>query len=100
MELYEASQLSIKGEIILDEAQNFCSQQLEDAMKSLDDKQVRVIRRTLDNPYHKTVPFCNFKNFIDDFDGTILQELDFYTLQTAHNMEVIQISRYTIQKTT
>lgn len=72
-------------------------------MKSLDDKQVKIIRRTLDNPYHKTVPFCNFKNFINDFDGTVLQELaelDFYTLQTAHKMEVIQISRYTIQKTT
>ncbi|KAB1201253.1 (3S,6E)-nerolidol synthase 1 [Morella rubra] len=43
MALYEASQLSIEGEDILDEAGNFCKQLLKSLEKNLDDNQVTLL---------------------------------------------------------
>ncbi|XP_071714187.1 (3S,6E)-nerolidol synthase 1-like [Rutidosis leptorrhynchoides] len=97
MELYEASHLGMKGEIILDEAQIYSCQRLEDSIKFLDDKQAKMVQRTLNNPYYKTVPFLNFKNYIDDFDNTALQqlaELEFYKAQTLHQRELNTVIRW------
>ncbi|GKB39232.1 (3S,6E)-nerolidol synthase 1 [Tanacetum coccineum] len=75
MALYEASQLSTQGEIVLDEAEEFSRQILEETMKLVDDDQARMVRHTLQNPYHKSLPLSNFKNSIKDFKGTVLYEL-------------------------
>nr|UXB54290.1 nerolidol synthase 1 [Atractylodes lancea] len=97
MALYEASQLSTEGEIILDEAANFSFQLLHHAMKSLDDDQARMVRHTLENPYHKTVALFNLNNYIEDFSDKVLQELaelDFSMVQSVHQMELNQISSW------
>lgn len=96
MALYEASQLRIEGEIILDEAETFSYQNLQERMKFLDEEQATMVRRTLANPYHKTLPFCSLKNSIRDYNGTVLQELaelEFNILQYVHQREINQILR-------
>ncbi|XP_062162278.1 (3S,6E)-nerolidol synthase 1-like isoform X2 [Alnus glutinosa] len=56
MALYEASQLSIEGEDILDEAANFSELLLNARVRHLDDdNQVRAVGRTLRHPYHKSL---------------------------------------------
>ncbi|XP_023737000.1 (3S,6E)-nerolidol synthase 1 isoform X2 [Lactuca sativa] len=97
MALYEASQLRIEGEIILDEAEKFSYQILQERMKFLDDEQATMVRRTLENPCHKTLPFCSLKNSIRDYNGTVLQELaelEFNLLQYVHQREINQILRW------
>ncbi|KAI3707566.1 hypothetical protein L6452_26192 [Arctium lappa] len=98
MALYEASHLRVEGEMILDEAETFSCQLLEDAMKFLDDEQVKLmVIHTLENPYQKTLPLFNFNNSIKEFKGTILQEvaeMEFNMMQSIHHMEIDQISRW------
>ncbi|KAI3765176.1 hypothetical protein L2E82_15203 [Cichorium intybus] len=97
MALYEASQLRTEGEIILDEAEKFSYQILQETMKFLDEDQARTVYHTLENPYQLTLPYCNLKNSMKDYNGTILQELaelDFSMLQCIHQKELKQISRY------
>ncbi|XP_062162280.1 (3S,6E)-nerolidol synthase 1-like isoform X2 [Alnus glutinosa] len=56
MALYEASQLSIEGEDILDEAANFSELLLNARVRHLDDdNQVSAVGRTLRHPYHKSL---------------------------------------------
>ncbi|KAL3740500.1 hypothetical protein ACJRO7_021734 [Eucalyptus globulus] len=55
MELYEASQMSIEGEDILDEAKCFSSKCLNELLTcDLDPEQVRMIESTLRYPYRKS----------------------------------------------
>ncbi|XP_039168067.1 (3S,6E)-nerolidol synthase 1 [Eucalyptus grandis] len=55
MELYEASQMSIEGEDILDEAECFSSKCLNELLTcDLDPEQVRMIESTLRYPYRKS----------------------------------------------
>ncbi|KAI3768529.1 hypothetical protein L2E82_19282 [Cichorium intybus] len=99
MALYEASQLRIEGEIILDEAEKFSYQILQEKMKFLEEDQARMVRHTLENPYHKTLPFCNLKNSIKYYNGTVLQELaelEFNMVQRIHQTEINQIIRWDI----
>ncbi|KAI3500694.1 hypothetical protein L1887_36518 [Cichorium endivia] len=94
MALYEASQLRIEGEIILDEAEKFSYQILQEKMKFLEEDEARMVRHTLENPYHKTLPFCNLKNSIKYYNGTVLQELaelEFNMVQRIHQTEINQI---------
>ncbi|XP_022777388.1 (3S,6E)-nerolidol synthase 1-like [Durio zibethinus] len=103
MELYEASQLGIKGEDILDEAREFSSQILEkwrNAEVGL--LSGGVIRKTLDQPYHKSLSRFTARNLLTNFQGTngwinILQELaklDFNMVQSLHQQEIVRISNW------
>ncbi|KAK2992401.1 hypothetical protein RJ640_000476, partial [Escallonia rubra] len=102
MELYEASQLSIEGEDILEEAANFSSQLLTLRMEHLDHHQARIIKKTLEHPYRKSLARSNIKNFTRDFDDingykSTLQELasmEFNVVQTVHQQELLQVSRW------
>ncbi|KAK6283657.1 hypothetical protein POUND7_002609 [Theobroma cacao] len=103
MELYEASQLAVEGEDILDGAREFSSQALKTWQSGeLDQFSGRVIKTTLDQPYHKSLSRFTARNFLTNFKGTnewinVLQELakmDFNIVQSLHQTEVVRISNW------
>ncbi|RVW58718.1 (3S,6E)-nerolidol synthase 1, chloroplastic [Vitis vinifera] len=67
MGLYEASQLSIKGEDILEEIGNFSSQLLNAWNTHNDHSQARIVRNTLGHPHHKSLARFMAKSFLSDF---------------------------------
>nr|ADR74211.1 (3S)-linalool/(E)-nerolidol synthase [Vitis vinifera] len=100
--LYEASQLSIEGEDILEEAQRFSSTLLNAGLEHLDHHEATVVGHTLEHPHHKSLPRFMAKSFLKDFQGpngwlTVLQELakaDFNMVQSIHQQELLQISKW------
>ncbi|XP_059660957.1 (3S,6E)-nerolidol synthase 1-like [Cornus florida] len=103
MGLYEASQLRIEeDEDVLDEAANFTSQTLSTWVTNLDHHQGRIIGRTLENPYHKSLARSMVKNFLKDFKGITgwenvleeLAEMDYKLVQSKHQKEIFQGSQF------
>lgn len=97
MSLYEASQLSIDGEDILEEAANFSSHLLKEVMTFLHHDQATMVRNTLAHSYRNSTARFGIKDFIKDYKGTILQELaqiDFNLVQSIHQSELVQITRW------
>ncbi|KAA8515440.1 hypothetical protein F0562_018949 [Nyssa sinensis] len=103
MGLYEASHLSMEGEEILDEAANFSSRHLNAWVTNLGDHhQARIVRTTLQYPYHKSLARFTGKSFLRDFKGTnewenLLRELanlDCQLLQSIHQKEMLQVSEW------
>ncbi|XP_060177748.1 tricyclene synthase Oc15, chloroplastic-like [Lycium barbarum] len=98
--LYEAAQLGIEGEHILDELANF----LQACLAHNDSGgQARIIKETLEYPYHKTLASFKAKSFINNFKGingwgrSTLQELaiiDYSITQETHQHELAQVSRF------
>lgn len=108
MGLFEASQLCIEGESILDEAGCFCEQLLNAwLIRHLDhDYQASVVGNTLGNPYHKSLARFMAKKFLGNFTGTNgwlndlhhLAKIDFNMVQSIHQKEIVQISKLVKQK--
>nr|BBO53755.1 putative nerolidol synthase [Scoparia dulcis] len=105
MELYEAAQLSIDGEDILDEAIKFSSQHLlnKSSQLGVDSKWSRIVANKLRHPYHKSIARLTGKDiFIRDFkdlnedDRTLreLLKLDLRMEQSVYQQELLQISRW------
>ncbi|KAK2990975.1 hypothetical protein RJ640_005457 [Escallonia rubra] len=104
MGLYEASQLRIEGEDILEEAANFSSQLLNRTFLELllDHHQARIVRKTLEHPYRKSLARSTIKNFTRDFDDIngykstlqVLANMEFDMVQTVHQQELFQVSRW------
>ncbi|KAJ0082419.1 hypothetical protein Patl1_10961 [Pistacia atlantica] len=101
MGLYEASQLCIGGEDVLDEARQFSSKLLNQSMSYLDPYQAKIVRNTLLYPYHRSsARFMAKKFFLSNFQGEnewihVFQELakmDFNLVQSLHRREIVQIS--------
>nr|WOZ50755.1 terpene synthase [Boswellia serrata] len=101
--LYEASQLSLVGEDVLDEARDFSAELLNEWVKHLDGHQARTVRNTLSYPYHKSLSRFVAKNFfVNNFHGEnrwihVLQELakmDFDLVQSLHKKEILQITEW------
>ena len=90
--LYEASQLSIAGEDILDEAEIFSGQVLKEKAAYLDFHEAKLVRSTLEQPFHKSLAMFTSRNLIGDFHGkngwlNALQEvakIDLSLLQLIH----------------
>lgn len=102
--LYEAAQLSVEGEDILDEAANFSSKFLNEWLRNRnvdDDKAAAAIANTLRHPYHKSLAKFEAKNFLTEFKGhnsweSTLQELsclDSFFAQSVHRADLSQISK-------
>ncbi|XP_030519147.2 (3S,6E)-nerolidol synthase 1-like [Rhodamnia argentea] len=72
MELYEASQMSIEGEDILDKAEDFSSKFLNALLTcDLDHEQARMIESTLRYPYRKSIARSLAPQiFVDDMPAT------------------------------
>ncbi|CAK7350843.1 unnamed protein product [Dovyalis caffra] len=102
MSLYEASQLSIKGEDVLDEAGDYSYRLLSSSMRNLDYNQARFVGNSLDHPHHKSLASFMAKNFFNDWhekNGWInmLQELakiDFMMVQSQHQHELVEIAKW------
>jgi (3S)-linalool synthase len=95
--LYEASQLSIRGEDVLDEAGDYSYQLLRSSLTHLDYNQARLVRNSLDHPHHKSLASFTAKYFFNDEpNGWIgeLQELaktEFKRVQSQHQHEIVEI---------
>ncbi|XVF87632.1 hypothetical protein PTKIN_Ptkin18bG0135700 [Pterospermum kingtungense] len=104
MELYEASELGINGEDILDEAREFSSQILREwGAAEVNHLSGKAIRDTLDKPYHKSLSRFTARDLLTtNFQSTngwinILQELakmDFNIVQSLHQNEIVRISNW------
>ncbi|KAI3676750.1 hypothetical protein L1987_86363 [Smallanthus sonchifolius] len=97
IELYEASQLCIEGENILDEATIFSSHMLQKALDFLDDKKARLVRYTLENPHRRNITYFTLLNSPKDSDATILKdlaELEYTMVQSIRKMEINEILRW------
>nr|AER36088.1 nerolidol synthase [Actinidia chinensis]ANE83804.1 nerolidol synthase [synthetic construct] len=104
MSLYEASQLRIEGEDILDQAADFSSQLLGRWTKDPNHHEARLVSNTLTHPYHKSLAtfmgqklsYMNCKG--PNWDGVDnLQELakmDLTIVQSIHQKEVFQVSQW------
>ncbi|KAL1289381.1 hypothetical protein HN51_057666 [Arachis hypogaea] len=112
MELYEASQISIKGEDMVDEAGEFSCKFLKERLAYLDndDDEAKFVRSTIENPFHKSLPMFTARDFLRNFHGGMnsnnnnddewfgslkaLAKMDFTLLQRLHQQEIIQISKW------
>ncbi|KAI6704858.1 hypothetical protein NL676_007820 [Syzygium grande] len=104
MELYEASQMSIEGEDILDEAEYFSGKCLHALlMCDLDHKQARMIESTLRYPYRKS--FARLlapQSFVNDMPGVYSWMEDLLEVanrerrivQSVHQKEIHQINTW------
>ncbi|KAK4345106.1 hypothetical protein RND71_035282 [Anisodus tanguticus] len=101
--LYEASQLGVEEEHILDEVANFSGEHLNACLAHNDScVQSRIIKETLKYPCYKSLASYKDKSFISNFKGingwgrSTLQELaniDFSITQEIHQHELDQVSR-------
>ena len=99
--MYEASQLSIEGEDILDQAADFSSQLLGGWTTDPNHHEARLVSNTLTHPYHKSLATFRAKSFLHDYkaqNGWVdnLQELakmDLTMVQSIHQKEVLQVSQ-------
>lgn len=99
--LYEASQLRIEGEDILDEGERFSSTHLKAGLENLDHNSATIVGHTLKHPHHKSLPRFMAKTlFLNHFfQGEygwmpVLRELaktDFNMVQSTHKRELLQI---------
>ena len=101
MALYEASQFSIVGDHILDEAAHFSSQQLSSWMAHLDLSESKMVESTLKSPYHKSIARFTAKSFLRDVKGTNLlesvfqelAEMDFNMVKSIYQRELLLVSK-------
>ncbi|XP_020233983.1 (3S,6E)-nerolidol synthase 1 isoform X2 [Cajanus cajan] len=102
IDLYEASQLSVAGEDMLDEAAQFSGLVLKEKMACLDDHEAKFVRKTLEHPFHKSMAMFTAQDFFGDFHGMNgwlgsfkqVAKLDFSLLQRLHQQEIIQVSKW------
>ncbi|KAL8228215.1 hypothetical protein R6Q57_015799 [Mikania cordata] len=91
MALYEASQLSIEGEDIIDH------HELKEKFKNLDQDEATMVNNTLKYSYQRTLPTFMVKKFIKHYKGTNMAELanlEMAKVQSLHRTEVDVISRW------
>nr|UZT70946.1 terpene synthase 1 [Paeonia delavayi] len=97
--LYEAAQLSIPGEDILDQAANLCNSLLMSGL-NLNESEARVVETTLKYPYHRSLSRFMPQNFISGSQGEeewihVVQDLailDYKMVQPIYHKEMRQIS--------
>ncbi|RWR97874.1 S-+-linalool synthase [Cinnamomum micranthum f. kanehirae] len=102
MSLYEASEVAIQGEDILDEANDFAKKSLFASLTSVESSQTSIIRHALENPFHMSLPRFSTKHHLKNLRGNdvntkSLQELaklDFNIVQLMHQEELKQVSKW------
>ncbi|KAH7567746.1 hypothetical protein JRO89_XS07G0137900 [Xanthoceras sorbifolium] len=103
MGLFEASQLSISGEDVLNEAEEITAKFLNEWLMHLDNYQATVVGNTLRYPHHKSLLRFVAKNlFLSNYQGEngwihVFQELakiDFNVVQSLHQKEIVQVSKW------
>lgn len=102
MGLYEASQLSMEGEDILDRAGEDSAKLLNMWMPNLDHHQARIVGNTLRHPHHKSLPRIMAKDYIRDHKfqnrwvNILLEaaEMEFDFVSTMQREEISQVSKW------
>ncbi|KAL6999412.1 hypothetical protein U1Q18_000574 [Sarracenia purpurea var. burkii] len=100
--LYEASHLRVRGEKILEEALEFSMKHLQSMLDYLSYPLSEQVKQSLELPHHKGMPRLKARQYIllyqADVDADpILLELakrDFNLLQSLHQREISEISRW------
>lgn len=98
MSLYEASQLCMHGDDILEEAETFSTHGLTHCLAHLDHHMVPFVRNTLAHPHHKSVAKFMVPTYFGDIQSTnkwihVLQDvakMDFNAAQLLHQDELVQ----------
>ena len=102
VEMYEASQLGIAGEDILAEAEKFSGKVLKEKVDCIDSHGAKFVKRTLEHPFHKSLPMFTARNFLGDFHDKNprlssfcqIAKMDFSLLQDSCHREIGQVSKY------
>lgn len=102
VDMYEASQLGIAGEDILSEAEKFSGQILKEKLDCINSHGAKLVKRTLEHPFHKNLPMFTARNFMGDFHDknpwlssfSQIAKMDFSLLQCSCHREIGQISKY------
>ncbi|KAK2972515.1 hypothetical protein RJ640_000089 [Escallonia rubra] len=100
--LYEASQLRVKGEDILDEAFEFTATHLESFELSLNPNLANQVKHALYQQLRKGAPRIEARHFISVYEDDEsknesllkLAKLDFNFLQLLHKKELCEVSRW------
>ncbi|KAK7400446.1 hypothetical protein VNO78_11654 [Psophocarpus tetragonolobus] len=102
VDLYEASQLSITGEDVLAEAGEFSGRVLREKMSCITNQEAMLVKRTLEHPFHKSLPIFTARSFLDDFHGSNtwlgslkeVTKMDFRLLQCSYHREIAQVFKW------
>ncbi|KAG6638932.1 alpha-farnesene synthase-like [Carya illinoinensis] len=102
LELLEASHLALEGEDILDEAREFSTTTLEEAIPNLDDHRVKQVAHALELPSHRRVQWFDVKWHINvkERDGNTkailleLSKLNFNVIQATLQKDLKELSRW------
>ncbi|KAF8409455.1 hypothetical protein HHK36_005531 [Tetracentron sinense] len=102
LSLYEASYLSLQGEVILDEARDFTSRHLKDIKENIDLNLAKQVSRALELPLHWRMLRLEARWFVDiyerreDMNPILLElaKLDFNMVQETHRNDLRVMSRW------
>ncbi|XP_077213707.1 beta-cubebene synthase-like isoform X2 [Tasmannia lanceolata] len=102
LNLYEAAHLSTHGEVILDDALAFTKKHLKSMVPHLSPTLARHVEKSLDLSLHKSIPRLNARLYIPVYQEQStknevlleLAKLDFNLLQSIHQRELRDISRW------
>ena len=101
LNLYEASDVGVKGENILEEAHTFCSTNLSSIVEELRSPMAEQVSHSLKLPLHRRSIRLESKHQISLYEAnpshnkTLLRfaKLDFNYLQVLHNIELRDFTR-------
>ncbi|XP_077213725.1 beta-cubebene synthase-like isoform X2 [Tasmannia lanceolata] len=102
LSLYEAAHLSTHGEVVLDDALVFTRKHLKAMIPHLSSTLARHVETALELPLHKCLSRLNARNYISFYQEQStknevlleLAKLDFNMLQSIHQRELRDISRW------
>ncbi|KAI3449956.1 hypothetical protein Pfo_006621 [Paulownia fortunei] len=102
LSLYEAAQLRIHGEEVLEDALAFTTHHLNRMVQQLESPLQDQVKRALEQPLHKGVPRIETRHYIsfyakDDSKNELLlklAKLDFNYLQNMYKKDLCQLSRW------
>ncbi|XP_016169327.1 probable terpene synthase 2 [Arachis ipaensis] len=100
--LYEAAQLSVHGEAILEEAHDFTYTKLKSFTNQLSESVAGQIDQSLKQPLHKAVPRIGTRSYMSFYEEDpshnkfllTFAKLDFNMLQKLHQTEVGNITKW------
>ncbi|WVZ25656.1 hypothetical protein V8G54_004200 [Vigna mungo] len=102
VDIHEASQLAVAGEDILAEAEKFSGKVLKEKVDCIDSHGDQFVKRTLEHPFHKSLPLFTATKFLGDFHDKNLwlssfreiAKMDFSLLQFSYHREIGQITKW------